>query len=443
MKRLGGSRAGGHLAVGSGRHRRIFFVGMCFLFTAGCGTTAEKETERRKHPATPFPEIVLQDDMPESSPVTEDEAVRRQASAAPVPEYDDRMPSLKLGKRHVEKEKPVPGFAAATTMRMHVFDVGQGLSALLEFPCGSILVDTGGEKNRSFDGTKQLVRKLDGFFARRKDLGGRLDLLVLTHPHIDHYRGLPTVLEKYAPVHIIDSGINGDETTAAEEAALQAYVQGQPPGTLEHLTAKQTLAGFTSANVDPIACKEVDPSISYVHGGYSETPRWATAGWGQRQLENANNHSVVMRVDFGKSSILITGDLEEPAIDDIVRASESKPGTSLKADIYLVGHHGAANGTTRPLLEAISPRVAIISASPPSRQEPWTAWQYGHPRQLTVDKLVDHVIDFRPEAATVPVAVKMKTFVPTRVERAIYSTGWDGDIVVTMSTKGDYAIGTH
>jgi competence protein ComEC len=75
-------------------------------------------------------------------------------------------------------------------LRLHLIDVGQGESILLEFSCGAALIDAGGESNEEFQSTDALLRYLDDFFERRHDLHKRLDLLVLSHPHIDHTRGV-------------------------------------------------------------------------------------------------------------------------------------------------------------------------------------------------------------------------------------------------------------
>src|SRR2546427_7057927 len=85
----------------------------------------------------------------------------------------------------------------AQTMRAHFLDVGQGSSAILEFPCAAILVDTGGESNGDFDSTESLMAQIDDFFARRSDLNETFASIVLTHPHIDHTRGVKAVLQKY------------------------------------------------------------------------------------------------------------------------------------------------------------------------------------------------------------------------------------------------------
>ena len=86
---------------------------------------------------------------------------------------------------------------------------------------------------------------------------------------------------------------------------------------------------------------------------------------------------------FVEISLLVTGDLEDIAIHALLEKYE---GTRwLDVDIYQAGHHGSANGTTRPLMEAMTPSLALIAMGDPERQHQWTAWAYGHPRAVVVD----------------------------------------------------------
>jgi beta-lactamase superfamily II metal-dependent hydrolase len=83
---------------------------------------------------------------------------------------------------------------SAQTMRVHFIDVGQGASTLVEFPCAAIIVDTGGEKNNAFSSNDQLMSYLDEFFSRRPELNKTFHSIILTHPHIDHTRGVASLL---------------------------------------------------------------------------------------------------------------------------------------------------------------------------------------------------------------------------------------------------------
>lgn len=77
---------------------------------------------------------------------------------------------------------------------------------MLKFPCGAVLIDTGGEQNELFDSNKALLAHLDAFFERRKDLQRTLDLLLITHPHIDHNRSALAVLDRYRVRGVVDNG---------------------------------------------------------------------------------------------------------------------------------------------------------------------------------------------------------------------------------------------
>jgi competence ComEA-like helix-hairpin-helix protein len=150
-----------------------------------------------------------------------------------------------------------------------------------------------------------------------------------------------------------------------------------------------------------------------------------------------NNHSVIVRVDFGQSSLLIQGDLEKTAIPDLIAYYGGSK--LLTADVYQVGHHGSANGTTDELLQAIAPKIAVIAMGPDTRQGTYSAWEHGHPRKTTVDRLERFVANSRKEV-TVNVATGQEEFQPQVIHKAIYGTGWDGSVVIESDTKGMWRI---
>ena len=89
------------------------------------------------------------------------------------------------------------GSAAAQTLRAHFLDVGQGSAAIIETECSAILVDTSGEHNNEFNSTASLIDQIEDFFFGRPHLDRTFDLFVLSHPHIDHTRGVNAGLQKY------------------------------------------------------------------------------------------------------------------------------------------------------------------------------------------------------------------------------------------------------
>lgn len=387
----------------------------------------------------------------------------------PIPAPDskpDGKPDSKPNKPNKPDATPTPTPAPDSTsgsdggdgsgesteaMRIHAIDIGQGAAMLLEFPCGAALVDTGGE-NSSYDSLPALQAYLDKFFARRKDLNRTLDLLLLTHPHIDHMRGVPLVLENYTVKNIVDNGQEGSKIIRSASNAINNYVSTNKNKVkrFDVFTAKvPDKKGFTNDIVDPIsnkcgaggAAKGPDPKITVLFGQVafdmvSGDDHWMKESYGEREFDNENNHSVVTRVDFGESSIIITGDLEETAIPMFLQKYE---GTNLvDTDVYVVGHHGSANGSTPELIQKMSPEYALINMGPPTRQENWTAWKFGHPRKKIIDMLLDNAPLKDRKAIEVQVAEKASKFVPMTLKKAIYATGWDGDVVLRGAADGKW-----
>lgn len=326
--------------------------------------------------------------------------------------------------------------AAAQTMRVHFIDVGQGASTLVEFPCAAILIDAGGETNGEFNSTTALIDYLDIFFAGRPDLNKTFHSIILTHPHIDHTLGVPAVLSKYRVLNAVTNGMETgsgrlgqialhNKVVASEETPdpsddigyVAVWEKDVPKGT-----------GLTNKVIDPVDCGNVDPKITALWGQVGPE-----LGWKRADLDNANNHSVVTRIDFGKASLLIAGDLQDTAIASLLNHYQGSK--LLKVDVLQVNHHGSNNGTTDAFLLATAPDFAVIEMGPNTRKLSWTAWAYGHPRKVAVDMLQKRVAKSRP-SISVQVATGVKTFVPMNVTRAIYGTGWDGAIVLEADTNG-------
>ncbi len=363
-----------------------------------------------------------------------DEAARADAQAE-LDLQDAIAPATTPAKSGPLPERPA-SFHDDTTMSVHLLDVGQGAATLLEFPCGAVLIDTGGELNDSFDSVGALMTQLEAFFARRVDLKRTLDLLIITHPHIDHVRGLPVMLGSYTVKNIVDNGRDGEELVTNEVRALRGAqgTAGYRGIKNEDIVKK---GGLTDDVIDPLKCSAVDPKIRVLSGSLSSDPGWGTSKYGKPHFANENNHSVVTRVDFGNASLLITGDLEEVAIRGLIeRYADTR---WLDVDVYQAGHHGSANGTTRELVAATTPLVALIAMGDEARKHSWTAWAYGHPRAVIVDML-DDVVAFKRPKVEVPVGTGAKKFVGRTLEGAIYGTGWDGAVVVDMGADGEVAV---
>lgn len=378
------------------------------------------------------------------------------AAAAPTPRssvphaLDRRL----LDRRPLELASaggPPAGVAAAGSqapLLVHFIDAGQGNAVLFEFPCGAILVDTGGEEATVFPSVDRLEAYLDQVFSRRTDLNRTLELVALTHPHIDHTRGAQRIRERFTVRNVIDNGQANTTIGGPEQNQLHAWAlaNGVPYQAIETSNIPRP-AGLTSAVIDPVAgCDRgpVDPVITALWGGVGHT---------NGSFSNSNNQSVVLRVDYGAFSALITGDLQKPALKQLIDTVEDDPAI-LDVDLYEVGHHGSHNATTDDLVALMTPKIAVISVGDPSRTEgQFIAFEFGHPNHLAMDALLDedHGVSCFRAPVWVPVALKgrnprthaLPKWEEWQIAGAVFATGWDGTVIVRALPSGAFSVKTQ
>ncbi len=337
---------------------------------------------------------------------------------------------------------------SASTMRAHFIDVGQGNSTLLEFSCGSVLIDAGGQNAQT---SAELVAYLKAVFSSwDTNNGSPIKTIILTHNHVDHTQALREVIEAFPSVeHVIENGQRGGYKpgdTDVNWVTQNAHTGGRNIDvrvvTDANVTAGGNKTGITNSAIDPVNCSGTDPSIRIISSSQALKPEDepdANPGWSQDEWTNKNSHSIVVRVDFGQASFLFPGDLEESAIATML---DYYSGTSLlDVDVYEVGHHGSYNGTTEDYIAAMSPTLAVISMSNKSDHAKPTAYQYGHPRAPTIDMLVDGVTGARP-LKSVDVATAVRKFKKQTISKGIYGTGWDGNVTITATSTGSFSVAT-
>jgi competence protein ComEC len=229
-------------------------------------------------------------------------------------------------------------------MRVTMFDVGQGDATLVELPDGhTLMADTGGTPfGGGFDiGARVLAPAL---WAR----GHRsLDTLLLTHGDPDHVGGALRVVEGFRPTEVWE-GVPAPPNHPLHEILRAAQVDGA--------RALQRAAGETRALGD-VHLRVMHP----------ERPDWE-----RRRVRN--DDSVVVELVYGEVAVLLAGDISAE-----VERSIAPRLTPARIRILKVAHHGSRTSTSRELLEAWAPHIALIGCG---RSNP-----FGHPAAEVLQRL--------------------------------------------------------
>ena len=229
----------------------------------------------------------------------------------------------------------LPAIALAD-LEVYFLDVGQGDCAVILCDGEAMVIDGGPRASAGM--VYRYIRDILGL--------RHIDYVISTHPHADHVYGLSSVLNA-APADLLLSPVRKWDSKAFEYMLKYAAKQGTPLA----VPADGDTLRLGSAVVTVLHC-------------------WPEAvGEGR-----TNDASIVLRIDYGKTSFLFTGDAEDWSEYMMLDA-----GANLKADVLKVSHHGSGTASTKPFLEAVQPSWAVISVGKSN--------EYGHPHRQVLERL--------------------------------------------------------
>ncbi|MEJ7733562.1 MAG: DNA internalization-related competence protein ComEC/Rec2 [Polyangiaceae bacterium] len=237
--------------------------------------------------------------------------------------------------------------APRDVLRVTAADVGQGDALLVDLPDGSLLVlDAGGFVGSPVDPGKRVLLPL--LRARRRT---RIDAAVISHPHPDHFGGMPSTLAALPLGELWDTGQGEAEGAGPVHAGLLAAVRARGVAVRTPASLCGAPRHFGGATLEVLApCPGFAPDVG------------------------ANDNSFVLRITYGRRAVLLVGDSEHHAEDALLAR-----GAPLRADLLKVGHHGSRTSTTPAFLAAVAPELAVVSCGVRNR--------FGHPHPETLRTL--------------------------------------------------------
>lgn len=235
-------------------------------------------------------------------------------------------------------------------LRVTFLDVGTGDAILIQTPEGrNLLIDGGGTYNGQFDiGARVVAPVLWQHYI------GRFDLMALTHMHPNHARGLASLFQLFGAQHLLTNG------SPMYSDYLQDMINlGTQRGTLIH-TAQTGPRHWQWGRLQLTLLSP--PSQASPHPWHPPTE---------------NDRSLVLRLQYGKVRILLTGDIHR-ATEQWLAAHIG----DLRADILQVPHHGSRTSAHHDFLQRVQPEVGIITAG--------SGNPYGHPHPRVLATLAQH-----------------------------------------------------
>ena len=229
-------------------------------------------------------------------------------------------------------------------LEVHIIDVGQADAILVKTPdAGNWLIDGGTSSTE-----EALVRYL------QKQGISRLEYVIATHPHEDHIGGLDAVLKTFEVGTVYMPKVS-HTTKAFENMLLAIEAQG-------------------------IAVKEAKADVALPLENGTQALFLAPLG---SDYESLNDYSAVLKLVYGQTSFLLTGDAEKLSEEEMLAHYSSK---TLASTVLKVGHHGSKTSTSEAFLRAVQPQWAAISVGKDN--------DYGLPNEQTLKLLAQNGVTY-------------------------------------------------
>lgn len=266
----------------------------------------------------------------------------------------------------LESKKPPP--ASGKELQVHMLDVGEGDAILIISPEGKTVLIDAGDNGRGKGVLEALTRHSVN----------QLDYFIATHAHPDHVGGADEVLNGTKVLNVIESGVVPPSTQPSDETWKKKSKPTAKPIVLP--TTKAYLEFIDAVKKNGSEYQKAIPGQKIDLGGGAILTVLAPIEpfFTKEQMRSGGNepnaNSIVLRLEYGEFSMLLTGDAETQTEERMMNNA-----ASIESKVLKVSHHGSKYASSENFLKSVKPEIALISDAENNR--------YSHPSQATLDRL--------------------------------------------------------
>ena len=224
--------------------------------------------------------------------------------------------------------------------------MGQGDCSLIKWEGAAALIDCG---EAEYADTVLNYLKNQGV--------EKLDYIIASHPHSDHMGGMSEIIENVEVGKVIAPRVSAEMTPTSK--AYERFTAALRDKALK-LTAAKPGTVYSLSGRTAEATEKTPPKLEIL------SP--------VNDYDDLNNYSVTVKLTYGTTSYLFTGDIEKEAENDILES-----GADISADVLKIAHHGSSSSTGEEFYGAVSPEICVIQCGEGN--------SYGHPHADTVKLL--------------------------------------------------------
>lgn len=228
--------------------------------------------------------------------------------------------------------------SSSDNMIIHYIDVGQGDCILIQVNNKNLLIDSGPSESRNC--LTKYLKKLNI---------STFDYIIATHPHEDHIGNMSTIIDSFNILSFYAPKVY-DNSKAFEDMIYSLKKKKLKINPIKRGTDDINLGNNTNVSV-----------FSPINDSY----------------DNLNNYSPIIKIEYGNTSFLFTGDAEKEVEESIIKNNDN-----INCDVIKIGHHGSSTSTSSNFLKAANPSAAVICVGKNNF--------YNHPNKETLNLLKEN-----------------------------------------------------